>query len=32
MLGIALIGLGLILAGAARRRAEVERMLWPDER
>jgi hypothetical protein len=32
MLGIFSIALGLVMLGLARRRQEVERLLWPDER
>jgi hypothetical protein len=32
MLGIFCIGMGLVLLGLARRRQEVERLLWPDQR
>jgi len=31
MLGVFLIGVGLVLAAAAHRREELERLAWPDE-
>jgi LPXTG-motif cell wall-anchored protein len=30
--GICLIGIGLLLLAAARRRQELERLVWPDQR
>jgi len=30
--GLFLIAMGLVVLGAARRRQEIERLVWPDER
>jgi len=32
MMGIFLVLAGVVLLGAARRRQQIERLLWPDER
>jgi len=31
-MGVFLIAIGIVLVGAARRRREIERLAWPDER
>jgi hypothetical protein len=32
LVGVFLIAFGVVMLGAARRRHEIERLLWPDER